>query len=63
MAETRENMEALGEQADTLDNLLSAMQLPLPPQMHLDALRPSLLQVMEKLREIYVAETGYNPWL
>lgn len=59
---TYESMEMLGMQADTLENLLGAMKLPLPAQMHLDMLRPALEGVMQKLREVYVLETGDNPW-
>lgn len=60
---TYESMEMLGEQADRLNNLLGAMQLPLPPEQHLSALKPALFEIMEKLREVYFVETGENPWL
>jgi hypothetical protein len=60
---TYESMELLGMQADTLNNLLGAMQLPIPPETHLAVLKTELFKVMEKLREIYVLETGDNPWL
>lgn len=60
---TYESMEVLGEQADTLNNLLGAMQLPLPAEQHMAMLKPALFRVMEKLREVYVTETGENPWL
>ncbi len=59
---TYETMEMLGEQADTLDNLLHAAQLPMPAQTHLDCMLPNIKEVMLKLREIYVIETGDNPW-
>lgn len=59
---TYESMEVLGEQADTIANLLAAMNMPLPPQLHLDALRPALTDVLAKLRQVYVTETGDNPW-
>lgn len=57
-----DSMELLGAQVDTIENLLAAMSLPLPPQLHLDALRPALTSVAENLRRVYVSVTGDNPW-
>jgi hypothetical protein len=59
---TYENMERLGMAADTLDNLLHALNLPLPPAMHVAQLKAALPDLVKALREVYVAETGDNPW-
>jgi hypothetical protein len=55
-------MEDLGKAADTLDNLIAAMELPLPPEMHLSALKSSLPRLRDTLRDIYCTKTGDNPW-
>lgn len=47
--------EACGCAVDSIDNLLQAMTMPLPPAMHLAALR-------KQLHDAYVKETGDDPW-
>jgi hypothetical protein len=54
--------EQVGQLADRIDNLLGAMQLPLPPAMHVQQLRVALPQIRDVLRLIYTAETGEDPW-
>jgi hypothetical protein len=39
MSETYEAIEKLGEAADTVDNLIGALQLPLDPRMHVEVER------------------------
>lgn len=55
-------METLGNQIDTLGNLLGAMKLPMPAAMNLEMLKPALEGVVKKLREVYTLETGEDPW-
>lgn len=57
-----ESMETVGRAADDLDNLLSAMLLPIPPQHHIEALRASLPRIRDALRDVFATETGFNPW-
>lgn len=57
-----ENFDKIGEVADTLDNLIAAMSLPIPPEIHLKALKESLPEASKKLKEAYIAETGGDPW-
>lgn len=57
-----ENAEKLGKASDTIDNLIHAMQLPLPPATHLAALKASLPALRDELRKVYVSETGQDPW-
>jgi len=59
---TYESMEMLGMAADTLDNLYGALQLPIPAQMHVEQMKAQLPLLRDKLRAIYVIETGDNPW-
>lgn len=56
------NIEQVAEVAETLDNLLGTMQLPMPPAFHLEQLKVQLPELREKLRAVYVAETGENLW-
>jgi hypothetical protein len=58
----QENAEDLGKAADTVDNLIHAMMLPMPSAVHLQALKESLPALRDRLRAIYIAETGENPW-
>ena len=60
--ESTDSMEELGKASDTIDNLLGAMQLPLPAQLHLDQLRRSLPEIRDTMRRVYVERTGDNPW-
>jgi len=55
--------DKLGEIIDSIDNLVSAMDLPMPPQMHLDILKGSLTEKVKELKEFYIAEENDNPWL
>ena len=57
-----ESMEVLGNAIDSIENLLAAMPLLLPPAVHLEALKPSLEGVVEKLKGVYRVETGDDPW-
>lgn len=57
-----QNLGELGDAVDTLSNLLAAMKLPLPPQLHIDGLTASLPRLRDKLRDVYVSESGENPW-
>lgn len=45
-----------------VDNLIGAMQLPMPPALHLEQLKSALPEIRDTLRLIYTAETGEDPW-
>ena len=57
-----EAMETIGQQADTLENLLAATTIPMPPEFHLKMLRQSIPDVIELLKKSVVTVTGENPW-
>lgn len=59
---SRDNALKLGLAADRIDNLLAAMELPLPPDQVTHALKSSMTDVRDDLREVYVSETDKNPW-
>lgn len=54
--------ERVAEVADTLDNLVGALQLPLPATMHVDQMKNHLPELRDKLRAVYIDLTGYDPW-
>ena len=57
-----ENDEKFGELIDRLDNLNGALQLPMPPAMHVTQMKIALPEVIAGLKEVYVGNYGENPW-
>jgi hypothetical protein len=56
------NAERLGQLADTVDNLIHALQLTVPTDLHLKGIRGNLPDVLHEIQSIYRDETGENPW-
>lgn len=56
------NMEEVGRLADEVDNYLAATNLPMPAAFHLEQLKAGLKGMSAKLKEIYTAVSGENPW-
>lgn len=54
--------ERFGELVDTIDNLNSALSMPLPDSIHVNAMREELPEVLAELKNIFVSITGENPW-
>lgn len=54
--------ELLGRAIDRVDNLVGALQLPLPDKMHVQQLRVLLPEIVEELKAGFTAVTGENPW-
>jgi vacuolar-type H+-ATPase subunit F/Vma7 len=59
---TEESKEKLGQAIDRVDNMLHALVLPLPPQMHIDSFKSILPEIVKELKEGYSEVTGENPW-
>ncbi len=57
-----EAMEKLAEMVDRLDNLSSAVQLPMPADLHVQCLRESLPELQAEAKEIYLQLGGENVW-
>ena len=57
-----EKHDALGQIIDDLDSLAHALQMPMPAQMHVDALRQSLPEKVAALKAAFVSITGDDPW-
>ena len=54
--------EEFGEIIDRIDNLLGALELPMPAEFHVNQMKHELSDMSEKLKRIYVEEEGENPW-
>lgn len=57
-----DKFENFGLLIDELDNLAHALQIPLPPQMHVEQLKELLPEKVAKLKALYIEITGQNPW-
>ncbi len=62
MALTTEQLEEIGKVADTLDNLIAAAKIPLSPEKKLQYTIDSLREQSAKLKSVFVAVSGDNPW-
>jgi len=57
-----EEQEKLGQLIDRLDNVAHALKGPMPAEIHVEALRLSIPDIVDKLKEAFVGVTGENPW-
>lgn len=58
----QEGVEEIGKLADTADNLLATTKLPVSDRIHLEGLKEGLGGIFAKLKDIYVALSGNDPW-
>jgi hypothetical protein len=56
-----ETAEKVGEVADTLDNLIHALMLPMPADLHVKALKESLPELRDSLKTI-CRDAGHDFW-
>lgn len=54
--------EKLGQAIDRVENLMTALQMPLPDGMHVQVLRSTLPEIVQELKEGFVEAAGENPW-
>lgn len=54
--------DEIGRLADKVDSYIAAAKLPMPAKFHLEQLMAGLGEVSSKLKEIYTALSGANPW-
>lgn len=57
-----DNYEKFGQLIDDIDSLAHALNMPVPPQMHVEQLRISLPEKVKQLKGVFVEITGENPW-
>lgn len=54
--------DEFAEVIETIDNLLGALELPMPAEFHVNQMKRELKEVSVKLKQIYVEEEDENPW-
>ncbi len=63
MTEQHEHaLERMGQLIDQLDNIGMSMQIPMPPEIHLKALRESVPEIRSEVRAIYDQLGGEDVW-
>ncbi len=60
--DTSSHIVELGVLADRVDNLLGALMLPIPDAVHVKAMKECLPDIRDRMRAVYVAVTGDDPW-
>lgn len=56
-----DQLDELGQIADEIDNLIGAMELPMPAAFHVEQLKKLLPKVSARIKSLYVAFGG-DPW-
>jgi hypothetical protein len=59
---TNQARDDIGRLIDRIDSLSGALSLPLPPAIHMQALRESLPTLSREFKAAYEACFGENPW-
>lgn len=57
-----EKYEKLGQLIDRIENIQYALNLQIPAEIHLDAVRGSLPEIVKELKASFIEITGNNPW-
>lgn len=56
------DLTTIALETDKIDNLIHALELPIPASMHVEIMQTILPGVRDKIRACLIAETGENPW-
>lgn len=59
---TQEQIDTIGELADTCDNNVEASRLPIPAETHVEMLRGALEEISRQLKNIYKDVAQDDPW-
>lgn len=59
---TDDQLEEFGQMADTCDNLIGALEMPLPPAMQIEQTKLALQKLSAQIKALVVAIGGDNPW-
>jgi hypothetical protein len=57
-----EKFEKLGELIDSIDNMSHGLNIPMPPNFHIEQLKSILPEKVKELKDCFVDITGKNPW-
>lgn len=52
----------IGELKDIVDNLLGALEIPMPAEFHVKQMKSELKDISDKLKSIYIEMEDNNPW-
>lgn len=52
----------LGDLKDKVDNLLGALEIPMPAEFHVKQMKSELKEISDKLKCLYIEMEGNNPW-
>lgn len=55
-------LESVGKMADSMDNILSMAEIPLPANVHKEQLVSNVKKWSLQLKEVYCICTKTNPW-
>jgi hypothetical protein len=59
---TEEQADKLGRLIDDIENIQYALDIPLPPEMHVEQLKGLIPKKVAALKSIYIDIVGDNPW-
>ncbi|MGN7786792.1 hypothetical protein ACTJIJ_19825 [Niabella sp. 22666] len=59
---TQIDSEEFGRTIDRIDNLAAGLNMPLPPQMHIDQLKKILPDISADLKKVFTEIFEENPW-
>jgi len=57
-----EQLDELGKIADSIDNIICALEMPLPDKLHLAMVKTKLKEWSKDIKSLYTAISGDNPW-
>lgn len=57
-----EKFEKLGQLIDSIDNLASALDIPMGAEFHIEQLKNLLPEKVKELKESFIEISGENPW-
>lgn len=57
-----QSIETLGEVIDDMENVIGALKLPMPPDVHVEQCKAILPRFVKRLREVYKDAAGDDPW-
>lgn len=57
-----EVFEEFGECIDTLDNLICALAMPIPSDLHVKSMRQSLPELKGRIKQVYFELGGEDVW-
>lgn len=57
-----DQLDEIGKLADSIENIIFSMTMPLDDELHLTAIREILPEWRDKIKAFYKEVSGENPW-